>query len=193
MLAPLIMVVAWLAERYLIRRPQPVVDPSLVAADDALRASSVHLLGASGMAAVCLLIGSQCGYFLTLEHSSLRWIAAPGTVLGFAGAFVIFRYWRNAPWQVRRAPSFDGDHGPAGPTDGSGSHPAATRARGRTDPTPTPPRGGAGLLAPVLVTGSTGDRRRPTTAHDRATRRSRRPVRVGVVGSTQPHPDRRRR
>ncbi len=86
-LAPLIMVVAWLAERYLIRRPQPVVDPSLVAADDALRSSSVHLLGASGMAAVCLLIASQCGYFLTLEHSSLQWIAAPGTVLGFAGAF----------------------------------------------------------------------------------------------------------
>ena len=151
-LAPLIMVVAWLAERYLIRRPQPVVDQSLVAADDALRASSVHLLGASGMAAVCLLIGSQCGYFLTLEHSSLQWIAAPGAVLGFAGAFVIFRYWRNAPWQVRRDPSADTGGSRPGPPD-----PSTSGSTGDSGPSVDPsPALGSGPFPTVHAGGSIG-------------------------------------
>ena len=172
-LAPIIMVVAWLAERYIIRRPQPVVDPSLVAADDALRSSSVHLLGASGMAAVCLLIASQCGYFLTLEHSPLQWIAGPGTVLGFVGAFVIFRYWRNAPWQVRRGPTFDDgpDAGPGGrPGDGSGP--------GTDSPRPSGPIASAttGTLT-IAPADDAGDG--PDSAW--SVRRSPIPLAVGVI------------
>ncbi len=107
-LAPLIMVVAWLAERYLIGRPATGGRPQPGGGRRRLQG----IVGPPARRApawprCCLLIASQCGYFLTLEHSPLRWIAAPGTLLGFAGAFVIFRYWRNAAWQVRRGSSFD--------------------------------------------------------------------------------------
>ena len=178
-LAPTIMVVAWLAERYLIARPQPVVDPSLVAADDALRASSVHLLGASGMAAVCLLIGSQCGYFLTLEHSSLQWIAAPGTVLGFAGAFAIFRSWRNAPWQVRRGSSPDDGH-ETGPGPGSGSGSGSGGGAGPSTE-PLPPHGAVGSApsGTLTLTPAVDDGEAPEAAW--SVRRSPVPIAVGVI------------
>ena len=147
-LAPLIMLVVWLAQRYLIRRPQPVVDQSLVAADDALRSSSVHLLGASGMAAVCLLIASQCGYLLTLDAAALGALATLGILGGFVGAFLIFRSWRNAPWPVRHDdPAVDapldaaGVGAPAPDPTGPGTGQARTGSGAATRALPGRPSG----------------------------------------------------
>jgi len=133
LMAPLVMGVVWLAQRYLIGRPQPVVDPSLVAADDALRSSSIHLLGGSGLAAGCLLIGSQLGYLITVTQGLVQAALIVALVASFAAAWVLFR-WRNAPWQVRR-PTF-GDPGPASDQSDSARGPSGGRSGG--------PSGGSG-------------------------------------------------
>jgi hypothetical protein len=60
-------------ERWLVRRPQPFTSPSLVAADDAIRAQSVHSLAGSGVA---LLLVVCSGIFVGLAASDvavLRW------------------------------------------------------------------------------------------------------------------------
>ena len=132
-MAPAIMLVVWLAQRYLIGRPQPMVEPSLVAADDALRSSSTHLLGASGLAAVWLLIGGQFGYLLsTSVDRSDPWAAlfGIGGIASFAAAYVSFR-WRNSPWQVRHAPLAD----PGSAGTWSGHPPSGWPSRGATDET----------------------------------------------------------
>jgi hypothetical protein len=110
-IAPLIMIVVWAAQRYLISRPQPSLDVGLVAADDALRASSAHLLGASGLAAVSLLIGSQFGYLISITYGFWHAMSSIGALVAFVGALLIFRYWRNAPWRVRRHPVESGPTG----------------------------------------------------------------------------------
>jgi hypothetical protein len=60
-------------ERWLVRRPQPFTSASLVAADDAIRAQSVHSLAGSGLA---LLLIASSGVFIGLAASDvpvLRW------------------------------------------------------------------------------------------------------------------------
>jgi len=60
-------------ERWLVRRPQPFTSPSLMAADDAIRAQSVHSLAGSGLA---LLLAVCSGVFVGLAASDvavLRW------------------------------------------------------------------------------------------------------------------------
>ncbi|HYN51617.1 MAG TPA: hypothetical protein VES62_11880 [Thermoleophilaceae bacterium] len=60
-------------ERWLVRRPQPFTNASLVAADDAIRAQSVHSLAGAGLA---LLLISCSGVFIGLAASDvavLRW------------------------------------------------------------------------------------------------------------------------
>jgi hypothetical protein len=55
-------------ERWVVRRPQPFTSPSLVAADDAIRAQSVHSLAGSGLA---LLLVACSGIFFGLATSSV--------------------------------------------------------------------------------------------------------------------------
>ena len=56
-------------ERWLVRRPQPFTGVSLVAADDAIRAQSVHSLAGSGLA---LLLVVWSGIFAVLAASDVR-------------------------------------------------------------------------------------------------------------------------
>jgi len=135
-IAPLIMLVVWVAQRYLISRPQPSLDPGLVAADDALRASSVRLLGASGLAAVSLLIASQFGYLASVTAWFWLEVSRVGAALAVLGAILIFRRWRDAAWPVRRGPV----------------EPPGTRSAMDLAPDPRP----ADTPAPVLAGGQAG-------------------------------------
>ncbi len=89
-------------ERWLVRRPQPFSNSTLIAADDAIRAQSLHALAGSGLA---LLLISLSGVSIALAASEvtvLRWTMWPLAAIAFilsvrAGVDIVRR-----PWRVRR-------------------------------------------------------------------------------------------
>ena len=60
-------------ERWLVRRPQPFTSPALVAADDAIRAQSLHSLAGSGLALLLLVCSGICLALASSDVSILRW------------------------------------------------------------------------------------------------------------------------
>ena len=99
-MAPLIMAGIWALERYLVRRPQPLTDPDLVAADDAMRSSSAHRLAASGLSIVSLIVAWQFAYLVQVVAWGWSTVFGMAIAGGFLAAFLVFRYWRDRPWQV---------------------------------------------------------------------------------------------
>jgi hypothetical protein len=89
-------------ERWLVRRPQPFTSPSLVAADDAIRAQSVHSLAGSGLA---LLLVVCSGIFVGLAASEvavLRWTMwLPALVALFLAIRACLDIGQRS-WRVRR-------------------------------------------------------------------------------------------
>ena len=89
-LAPVIIwLVIEMLQRYIVRRPQPVGDPDLVEADDAVRSLSLHALAGAGIALELMLVGG--GIFaisFVTDVQILRWtlpwlgVAAMGAALG---------------------------------------------------------------------------------------------------------------
>jgi hypothetical protein len=89
-------------ERWLVRRPQPFTSPSLVAADDAIRAQSVHSLAGSGLA---LLLVACSGIFAALAASDvavLRWTMWLPTVVALILSIRACLDIGQHPWRVRR-------------------------------------------------------------------------------------------
>lgn len=90
-------------ERRLVRRPQPIVEPDLVALDDAMRSSSVRTVAATVVAITAVLLTTQLGALA--YHTDARlwqgicWLGA-GLVLLFAVA--CWQRWVNRGWRVRR-------------------------------------------------------------------------------------------
>jgi hypothetical protein len=88
-------------ERWIVRRPQPFTSPPLVAADDAIRAQSVHALAGSGLA---FLLLACSGVFVVLAVSDvalLEWMWLPALaafVLSIRACLDI----GQQPWRVRR-------------------------------------------------------------------------------------------
>jgi hypothetical protein len=62
------------AERWIVRRPQPFTSAAVVAADDALRAASVQAVAAAGLA---LLLLACCGAALALQASDVAALRVP--------------------------------------------------------------------------------------------------------------------
>jgi hypothetical protein len=60
-------------ERWLVRRPQPFTSPALVAADDAIRAQSLHSLAGSGLALLLLVCSGVCLGLAASDVAILRW------------------------------------------------------------------------------------------------------------------------
>jgi hypothetical protein len=90
-------------ERWLVRRPQPFTSASLLAADDAIRAQSIHAAAGAGLA---LLLLYCCGIALGLAGSE---VTALHTVMGVAAAVLLVLSVLACPgigessWHVRRA------------------------------------------------------------------------------------------
>ena len=89
-------------ERWLVRRPQPFTSPSLVVADDAIRAQSVHSLAGAGLA---LQLIACSGVFIGLAASDVpvvRWTmwlpALVAVVLSIRACLDI----GQRTWRVRR-------------------------------------------------------------------------------------------
>jgi hypothetical protein len=89
-------------ERWLVRRPQPFTSPSLVAADDAIRAQSVHSLAGAGLA---LQLIACSGVFIGLAASDvpfLRWTMwLPALVALLLSIRACLEIGQRA-WRVRR-------------------------------------------------------------------------------------------
>lgn len=94
-----VLVVALL--RSVVARRQPVMHPDVVAADDAIRASTAHHLGGGGSAAVLLIAAHVTNAVLGPLHLSfgLRgWVPA---LLALAALFS-WRFFAYRGWRVRR-------------------------------------------------------------------------------------------
>jgi hypothetical protein len=89
-------------ERWVVRRPQPFISPPLVAADDAIRAQSVHSLAGSGLA---LLLVACSGIFLGLATSDVALLRATMWLPAVATLLLAIRACMDVghrPWRVRR-------------------------------------------------------------------------------------------
>ena len=89
-------------ERWIVRRPQPFTSPSLVAADDAIRAQSVHALAGAGLA---LLLVALSGVFAVLTVSDLdvlTWTMWLPALAAFVLSILACRDIGQQPWHVRR-------------------------------------------------------------------------------------------
>jgi hypothetical protein len=95
-------VTVWAVQRQVLARPQPVLPPDQLAADDAIRSRSLHVLAGSGAA----LIG-----YAVLGQLAALWAAAPGAppaypLLGILTVAVPLLGWHVATlrWSVTRQP-----------------------------------------------------------------------------------------
>jgi hypothetical protein len=94
-------------QHLVLRRPQPLVSPAVLAADDAIRSRSLHVLAGGGMALVVLCILAQLGAMAPTAED-----AAEGTTLvRTVGPFVVAAIgWgiATSPWPRGRASAFSG-------------------------------------------------------------------------------------
>lgn len=75
-------------ERWLVRRPQPVVSVPLLAADDAIRRQSVHSIAGAGMGMQWLLAGAAMIILAGSDLQLLRWTMWEPAMLSWMVAFV---------------------------------------------------------------------------------------------------------
>lgn len=102
--AVLAVLAAAAGQRVLIRRPQPLDAADRVALDDALRASSIHIVGATALATADLLIASQLAYLSNLVTGPGRTALVLGAVAATAAAWLMWSAWANRSWpRPRRA------------------------------------------------------------------------------------------
>jgi hypothetical protein len=92
------------AQRWILRRPQPLVAPELVAADDAVRAASVRNLAAVGSVMVLLnLAGGLFQYLKAVDIWALDWLFGAGVAVSLGLAAI--SWWSRTWWRpVRRQP-----------------------------------------------------------------------------------------
>ena len=94
-------------ERWLVRRPQPFTDPSLVAADDAIRSQSVHSVAGSGLAVLLLMFAGISVLLASADVALLRWtmwLPALAAALLALGACQLSSPGQHG-WRVRRPPA----------------------------------------------------------------------------------------
>ena len=88
-------------QRWLIRRPQPVVAASLLRADEAIRRQSVHSIAGAGMGLQWLLAGASMWALAGSDVQMLRWIMWIAALLAWATALGACTYYDSGVWQRR--------------------------------------------------------------------------------------------
>ncbi|MEZ0113586.1 hypothetical protein ABH920_007619 [Catenulispora sp. EB89] len=89
--------VALAAQRHVLRRPQPLAEPDRMAADDAIRSRSLHVLAAAGMVLVGSCVASQLVAADVLLHNHVTGIFDALFVVGFPVLGRILAYWPSPP------------------------------------------------------------------------------------------------
>ncbi len=87
---------------WLVRRPQPYTDHSLVAADDAIRSQSVHSLAGSGLAVLLLQLGFLLGTFAGTGGPVQAWVLGPLAAAALVLALAACQWGSHRAWRVRR-------------------------------------------------------------------------------------------
>lgn len=87
---------------WLVRRPQPFTAPALVAADDAIRAQSVHSVAGSGIAVELVWLSSVTWMLAQSDLQLLRWTLWVPSVFGVVAAIGACQYYGHRAWRVRR-------------------------------------------------------------------------------------------
>lgn len=95
------LLVTW-AQRSVVDRRQSVTHPDLVAADDAIRASTVHNLGGGGAALTLLLAADTLDRVVTAGDSVPLGSEAIVPLLLMVVALGVWRFWSHRAWRVRR-------------------------------------------------------------------------------------------
>lgn len=90
-------VVALAAMRHVLRRPQPLAEPDRMAADDAIRSRSLHVLAAAGMVLVGSCVGAQLDAADIMRHNQVTGITEALFAIGFPIAGRILAYWPANP------------------------------------------------------------------------------------------------
>lgn len=95
--------VSELLGRWVIRRPQRAGDAALLAVDDAIRATAVGHVLASGLALVLLAFGAGAIVLASVSDVQvLRWAGLPLAVASLVGAVAAWQVLGPQPWPVRR-------------------------------------------------------------------------------------------
>ncbi len=87
---------------WLVRRPQPFTDRTLIAADDAIRAQSVHSVSGSGIDVALVWLSILALQLGTPDVQFLRWTTWVVGLFGFGAALFACQYYGHRAWRVRR-------------------------------------------------------------------------------------------
>ena len=104
----LLVVVAFAVDRLLqaiVARPQPAINAELMAADEAIRASSIHALSGAGVGLVLVGIGAV---LFALQYASTNdalgaWLGYPATLAILLSLLSWVRLGHPRTWRVRRS------------------------------------------------------------------------------------------
>ena len=104
----LVVVVAFAVDRLLkaiVARPQPAINAELMAADDAIRARSIHALSGAGVGLVLVGIGAA---LFALQYASTNdalgaWLGYPATLAILLSLLSWVRLGHPRTWRVRRS------------------------------------------------------------------------------------------
>jgi hypothetical protein len=91
-----------IVERWIVRRPQPFTSASLVAADDAIRAQSVHTLAGSGLALLLLALSGVFAVLTASDVDLLNWTMWLPALAAFVLSIRACLDIGQQPWRVRR-------------------------------------------------------------------------------------------
>lgn len=89
-------------ERWIVRRSQPFTSASLVAADDAIRAQSVHTLAGAGLALLLLALSGVFAVLTASDVDVLAWTAWLPALAAFVLSVRACLDIGQQPWRVRR-------------------------------------------------------------------------------------------
>ena len=109
-LAAVVGAASWVALRSVVARPQRSDEPPLVAADDALRAESVHLIAGAGGAVVLLACARSLVTVGTVSDVQfVRWVCPWMGLAALVASWWAWFFVRRRPWGVRRLGGVVGD------------------------------------------------------------------------------------
>jgi hypothetical protein len=92
------------AANRIVRRPQPVDEPSVVGADDAVRSASVHALVGAGLALALLIVSKESwAVAVSTRVAPVEFLCGIGSVAAYGLAIASWTTLTSAAWQVRRA------------------------------------------------------------------------------------------
>ena len=90
-------------QRWILHRPQPFTDPSMVAADDAIRSQAVHSLAGGGLAFLLMACSGMAAGLAASGGAVVAWTMGLLAVPPLLFALISCQYLTHRPWRVRRS------------------------------------------------------------------------------------------